>query len=460
MVRRASVYAKVSGSGITAIAFVVLLMAAASCLAGVVDAASPDRLYATGFNGSYPPPGYSNNVSPGDYPGNASLFVIDPADGRLISSMPTGEAGYFLAIDPSGTRLYSTNGYSRNVTIINLTDMSVAAYLSMNSPPCGIVTSSDGTKVYVALPEERTIAVINAGTSSVQGFIPLNHSPYSLAVSSDGTMLYATGNLDGTISAIDIPGNRLLSTIPVGTRLSEAVFIGNHTVMVAGEDDTVYAIDAPVNAVKAAIRGVIDPSYIVFDLSKNALIVTSLTDKNITKIDASGYNITVTRAFWSAHHGRPAVSSDGSRLYVPDEWGKILVINASSLVDTGRITLAYPVTALIYMPAQAVIPGPTPTPAPATPAPFPGASGITGPTFYPGYTGSPAPITTPMPTPPGDSTATGQQPGLLPYRDWVPPFSIRPITQSDILLVLIGIAGLLVILSGITYLMMFRKKKE
>lgn len=457
MVWRASVYAKVTKSGITVIAFAVILLAVASCLAGAVDAASPDRLYAAGFNGSYLPPGHSSNVSTGNFLGNASLYVIDPADGRLISSVPMSEAGYFLAISPSGTMLYSANGYSMNVTVINLADMSVAAHVSMNSPPCGIVTSSDGTKIYVALPEARTIAVMDAGTCSVEAFIPLNISPYSLVVSSDGTMLYATSSLDGAISAIDLPGNRLLSTVPVGTGLSEAVFIRNHTVMVAGGDDTVYAIDAAVNAVKAAIRGVIDPSYIVFDVSKNALIVTSQTDKNITKIDAGGYNITLTRAFWSTYYRRPAVSGDGSWLYVPDEWGKILVINASSLADTGRISVAYPVTALTYMPSQVVIPGPTPTPAPAAPTLYPAAS---GPTFYPGYTSSPTPFTTPMPTPPGVSQVPEQSSGLLPTREWVPPFNIRPITQSDILVILLCIAVLLVILSGITYLMMFQKKKE
>lgn len=451
MIRRAMVHAKVSGSGVGAIALVVLLLAATSCMACDASAAGIDRLYAAGYNGSFVPPGPGNHVSAGNFSGNASLFVIDPADGRLISSMPMREAGYFLAVSPDGARLYSTNGYSKNVTVVDLDNLSLAAFISLDSPPCGIAISPDGRKIYVALPEERAIAVMDAGNCSTETLIPLNVSPYSLAVSSDGTLLFAASRNDGSVSAIGLPGHRPLSTIPVGPGLSEAVFILNHTVIVTGGNDTVYVIDAPASAIKAAVRGVNDPSYVAFDVAKNALIVTSLTDKNITKIDAGGYNITLTRDFWSNYYGRPAVSGDGSRIFVPDEWGTIRVINASSLADTGGITMAYPVTALIYTPPQAALTGPTPSPAPAAP-------GLTGPTFYPVY-GTSTPSPTPEPAAPAATPARGWQHGFLPYREWEPPIPVEPITHGDIIFVLVGVCVVLVLLSGITYVMMFRKKE-
>ncbi|OPY28413.1 MAG: hypothetical protein A4E28_01585 [Methanocella sp. PtaU1.Bin125] len=423
------------------------------------SAAGIDRLYAAGFNGSFVPPWHGNHVSAENFSGNSSLFVIDPADGRLISSMPMREAGYFLAVSPDGARLYSTNGYSKNVTVIDLDNLSLAAFNSLDSPACGIAISPDGRKIYVALPEERAIAVLDAGNCSTEALIPLNVSPYSLAVSSDGTLLFAASMSDGTVSAIGLPGNRPLSTIPVGPGLSDLVFILNHTVIVAGGDDRIYVIDAPAIAIKAAVRGVNDPSYIAFDVAKNALLVTSLTDRNITKIDASGYNITLTRDFWSDYYGRPAVSRDGSRIYVPDEWGTIRVINASSLVDTGGFTVAYPVTALIYTPLQAAFTGPTPSPVPAAPKPDPGAPGLTGPTFYPVY-GTSTPSPTPEPAAPAATPARGWQHGFLPYREWEPPIPVEPITHGDIIFVLVGVCVVLVLLSGITYMMMFRGKKE
>ncbi len=100
MIRRASVYVKVSGSGITVAAFIVLFLAMASCAAIASGPTSPDRLYATGFNGSYMPPGDGGSISPGDFLGKASLYVINPADGSLISSAPMNEAGLFPGHQP------------------------------------------------------------------------------------------------------------------------------------------------------------------------------------------------------------------------------------------------------------------------------------------------------------------------------------------------------------------------
>lgn len=441
MIRHASVSLKVSGPGFTAIALVVILMATASCLAGVADAATPDRLYAAGFDGPYLPPGHSinhgNNDSSGNFIGNACMYVIDPEDGRLISSMPMNEAGYFLAVSPSVTRVYSTNGYSRNITVVDLINQSATAEIRMNTSPCGIALSPDGTRIYVALPEEKAVVVLDASTYATRSFIPLNVLPYSLAVSSDGMKLYATSSLNGTISVIDLNDNRLLSTLPVGPGLSEAVFARNNTVFVAGGNDTLYVIDAASNVVKSAIKDVIAPAYLAFDASKNALIVTSLSDKNITRIDASGYNVAVTRAFWSSFYGRPAVSSDGSVFYVTDDNGKIRVINASSLVETGVISTAYPVTAVAYMPPQADVARPPLSPTASIPSPVP--SGTTGPKIS-------------MPPRPS--------PGYVSYKDWKLPFDIRPITTGDITVILLCFTVILVVLSGITYMMMFRKKKE
>ncbi len=367
--------------------------------------------------------------------------------------------GYFLAISRSGTRLYSTNGYSRNITVVDLTNMSVTAMIPMNSSPCGIVLSPDDTRIYVALPEEKAIVALDASTYAARAFIPLNASPYSLAVSPDGTMLYSVSRLDGTISVIGIPGNQLLSTVSVGAKPDEALAIRDTLFVACDGADTVYVLGAAGYEVKAAVKGVTAPSYLAFDVSKNALIVTSLSDKNITKIDAYGYDIAVTRAFWSSHYGRPAVSTDGSRIYVPDDSGKIRVMNASSLVETGEISMAYPVTALAYMPPQPDVSLPSPSPTSATPIPSP--SGITGPTYLPVIIwASPTPFAIPLPIPPRISPAPGLSPGNLPYRDWVPPIEIRQITSDDILLVLLCFAAILVVLSGIAYMMMFRKKKE
>lgn len=461
MVRRASVYVKVSGSCITAVALVALLMALASCLAGTSGAASPDRLYATGFNGSYLPPGYSVNVSPGDFLGNAGLFIIDPADGRLISSVPMNEASYYLAISPSGTRLYSTNGYSRNITVVDLTRLEVLTKVPLNSSPCSIALSPDGAWIYAALPDEKAIVMLDSSTYATHGFIPLDVAPYSLAVSSDGLKLFAASSLNGTLSVIDIADNQRLSTVSVGIGLADVIVRDNTVYVADSKDNVVYAVDAAGNVVKSAIKGITAPSCLAFDIAKNSLIVTSLSDKNITRVDAASYNISVTRSFWSSKYGGPAISSDGSLIYVQDDTGKIRLINASSLVETGEIKMAYPITALALMPPQADLPELSSSSAPVAPTPCPVPSGIPQPSYSPVFTGaSPTSFVIPLPIPPKISMPPRPSPGYISYGDWKIPFDVRAITPGDILLILLCFAAVLVILSGITYMMMFRKKKE
>jgi hypothetical protein len=102
----------------------------------------------------------------------------------------------------------------------------------------------------------------------------------------------------------------------------------------------------------------------------------------------------------------------------------------------------------------------TPTPVPVASTAYPASAVIPGPTFYPGYTITPEPGITPTPAPPEVSQTPGFLPGLLPTRNWEPLINLRPVTQTDVLVILLVIAVVLVILSGITYMMMFRQKKE
>jgi hypothetical protein len=151
--------------------------------------------------------------------------------------------------------------------------------------------------------------------------------------------------------------------------------------------------------------------------------------------------------------GKPVVSTDGLKVFVPEDDGKsVAILGATSLSRQSSLNFTDPAMVLaagIAPESSVVIPVPTLMP---TPTPLP--------TIYsPGTWGTPTPFQIPLPIPPKISLApVSQNNGYFGYKTWLPPF--RPLTTGDVVIIVFIYFIVLVILAGITYVMMFRRGDE
>lgn len=448
------------------LAIIVLSLAFATCLAGTSHATSVDRLYAVSFNGSQYPPGTGLVNDMGNVSGNIYLYAIDPAGGRILWNLLLNESAYYIVASPSGERLYLTNGLSRNVTLVDPVNRTRAGTFSLNGSASGIALSPDGSLLYVAMPDRQAIYALNAADGVVRMVVAVNNTPYDLTLSPDGKTIYATDSRNGSVAVVDVPGRRQLTALRSGARPldvatspdGEAVFVANY------DDNTIAVFNARTYTLKLVIGDVMRPSYLVAYTAQNWVFATSFTDGNLTQIDAAQNRVATTLPVGSSSLGKPVVSSDGAKIFVPEgRYKSILAMNAASLASLTPLNFTNPVLALAMGTAtqeETVVttvptPGATLTPTTvATPNPTPEI-------YIPGNWGTPTPFYIPLPIPPKVSpVALGGDPGIFGVKPFFEPIIINSISQNDVIFILLIFTVILVVLCGITYIMMFRKDDD
>ncbi|MBO0699062.1 MAG: beta-propeller fold lactonase family protein, partial [Zavarzinella sp.] len=127
------------------------------------------------------------------------VFVIDPAELRVIRKIPVGEHPNQMALHKDG-RLFVACASSNAVSVIDTKRGHVIETISTalfpkapeGSTPDALTLSPDGETLYVANADNNCVAVIDVEAprkSAVKGFIPTGWYPTAVAVTPDGKSL-------------------------------------------------------------------------------------------------------------------------------------------------------------------------------------------------------------------------------------------------------------------------------
>lgn len=134
------------------------------------------------------------------------LQVVDLESWRLIANIPVGNMGspeVGLAITPDGNKVFISNGYSKNISVVSTTENKVIDTIPMESVLAGIAISPDGRIAYVIeiqspVGGQRGVVTIDVATHRVIQRLgqtePLAFGhPLEVAVSPDGQHAYFGG---------------------------------------------------------------------------------------------------------------------------------------------------------------------------------------------------------------------------------------------------------------------------
>jgi YVTN family beta-propeller protein len=127
------------------------------------------------------------------------VFVIDPAELRVVRKIAVGEHPNQMALHPDG-RLFVACASSNSVSVIDTKRGYVTETISTSlfpkapegSTPDALALSPDGKTLYVANADNNCVAVIDVEEprkSAVKGFIPTGWYPTAIAVTPDGKNL-------------------------------------------------------------------------------------------------------------------------------------------------------------------------------------------------------------------------------------------------------------------------------
>jgi YVTN family beta-propeller protein len=68
-----------------------------------------------------------------------TVAVIDPAGPKLLKEIPVGTRPWGIALSADGRRLYTANGPSNDVSVVEAETLAVATKIPVGKSPWGIV---------------------------------------------------------------------------------------------------------------------------------------------------------------------------------------------------------------------------------------------------------------------------------------------------------------------------------
>lgn len=292
-------------------------------------------------------------ASPFAYITNAcagTVTVVNTANDTVLAPpIPVGNSPIGAVVNPTGTRVYVTNGGDNTVSVIDATSNKVMATINVGPEPFGIAVNPAGTRVYVAnngggVNPNNTVSVIDTASNTVIATITVGFSPSGLAVNPAGTRLYVANTPASTLSVIDTSSNSVITTVPLsGSNAASGVVVNpsGTRVYVAGPDaQLIHVLDAASNTVKAEVSvpgkatGIAltpDGTRLYAALSFNADTVAVIDTANnsvVTTVPVSGDALSV------------AVTPDGTRAYVTMNPNNASVIDTATnaVVDTVSVS--------------------------------------------------------------------------------------------------------------------------
>jgi YVTN family beta-propeller protein len=201
---------------------------------------------------------------------DATLVTVDPATGKILGTVPTGEAPHELTVSADGRTAFVGNYGAQTpgstISVIDLTAMKelrrvdvsplrrphgmffadgkvyftaevnriVARYdpaanqidwmLGTGQATTHMVwVNRDATRMYTANIGSDSISIIERGTNPQtwnQTVVPVCKGPEGFDVSPDGRELWAAGSRDGTVSIINLEQKKVVETLDVQTKRS------------------------------------------------------------------------------------------------------------------------------------------------------------------------------------------------------------------------------------------------
>jgi YVTN family beta-propeller protein len=289
--------------------------------------------------------------------GEATLGIVDPQAGKQVAVIAEGGVtGHEVAVSLDGKTAYvpiygdssvgeaGTDG--RDMVAIDTASRKVVGHLDFGHgvrPHCAVMNPKDGL-LYVTTELDQTITIINPKTLQVVGVIPTGQEQsHMLVISHDGRFGYTANVSAGTVSVLDIPRRKLVSVIPVSTKVQRiSISVDDKWVFTADQAKPQLAvIDTATNRVKTWIP-IAAPGYgTASTLDGRWLLVCVPDASQVSVVDLKTLQVVRTIGVPRVPH-EIVISPDNKTVYVSCiRTKKVAAINLSdwsvkSLIEAGE----------------------------------------------------------------------------------------------------------------------------
>jgi len=136
---------------------------------------------------------------------------------RIVASVPLPATSHFLALDPTGARLYVATRAAGTVLEVETAHHRVTRTFRLGGQPQGLAVSRDGQMLYVA-NEHHGLDAVSLPTGQRIGPLHLGAPAIGLALSPDERELYVALVSSGAVVVVDRASLKVRATLPTGGR--------------------------------------------------------------------------------------------------------------------------------------------------------------------------------------------------------------------------------------------------
>ena len=234
---------------------------------------------------------------------DATLVTVDPASGKILGTVPTGEAPHEVAVSADGRTAFAANYGAQTpgstISVIDLIAMKEVRRVDV-SPlrrPHGIAVA-DG-KVYYTSETNRVVARLDPATFQTDWLMGTGQPGHNVWVNADATKLYTCNIASNSMTILERGANPQawsVTTIPVGSGPEgfDLTPDGRELWAAHSRDGAVSVIDLAQKKVTATIdlqtkrsnrlKFTLDGTLaLVSDLDAGELLIVDVASRKVTK---------------------------------------------------------------------------------------------------------------------------------------------------------------------------------
>ena len=222
--------------------------------------------------------------------------VIDAASGRVLATLPTGEAPHEVATTHDGKWAVVSNYGTRerpgnSITVIDLSRLTVARTIDLGEyrRPHGMAFFPGDTSLAVTSEVSRAVVLVDFRDGRVIGTVPTNgRASHMLAMSAAGDELFTTNIVDGSISRLDVAKREAKRVIPVA-KFVEGIATspdGKRVWVGSNGDSIVVIVDTDAGRAIDTLRGFGIPYRLAVSRDGRSAIITDPARGEVRVYDA------------------------------------------------------------------------------------------------------------------------------------------------------------------------------
>jgi YVTN family beta-propeller protein len=147
---------------------------------------------------------------------NSQLYLIHPAHGHVMSTIPVAGWTHHQAITPDGRYVISTHASRGRVSVVDLQNNEVLKIIETGKTPNYTLITKNGRYAYVSNSSSNNISEIDLQNWSVTRTLQSGPSPEHLVFSADESHIYVANPRAGSVTQVNVSTGNITRTIPIG----------------------------------------------------------------------------------------------------------------------------------------------------------------------------------------------------------------------------------------------------